>query len=94
MGEFMIRLAGFTVIVSMLINFCPHFEKMLYDNALLLESFVRGYLLKEEPLYRSIIEETIDWLDSDLLLNCGLYASALDADVDGEEGSPMFGNQK
>ena len=64
----------------------PHFEKMLYDNALLLESFVRGYLLKEEPLYRSIIEETIDWLDRDLLLNCGLYASALDADVDGEEG--------
>ena len=64
----------------------PHFEKMLYDNALLLESFVRGYLLKEEHLYRSIIEETIDWLDRDLLLNCGLYASALDADVDGEEG--------
>lgn len=64
----------------------PHFEKMLYDNALLLESFVRGYLLKEEPLYRTIIEETIDWLDRDLLLNCGLYASALDADVDGEEG--------
>ena len=59
---------------------------MLYDNALLLESFVRGYLLKEESLYRSIIEETIDWLDRDLLLNCGLYASALDADVDGEEG--------
>ena len=64
----------------------PHFEKMLYDNALLLESYVRAYLFKEEPLYRDIIEETVDWLDRDLLLNCGLYASALDADVDGEEG--------
>ncbi|PDH26711.1 MAG: hypothetical protein CNB76_01685 [Puniceicoccaceae bacterium MED-G32] len=64
----------------------PHFEKMLYDNALLLESYLRGYLLNKEPLYRSVIEETVDWLDRDLLLDCGLYASALDADVDGEEG--------
>ena len=71
----------------------PHFEKMLYDNALLLESYLRGYLLNKEPLYRSVIEETVDWLDRELLLDCGLYASALDADVDGEEGkvSPMFG---
>ena len=70
----------------------PHFEKMLYDNALLLESYLRGYLFNGEPLYRSIIEETVDWLDRDLLLDCGLYASALDADVDGEEGKSYVWN--
>jgi uncharacterized protein YyaL (SSP411 family) len=64
----------------------PHFEKMLYDNALLLESYVRAYSFEKAPLYRSVIEETVEWLDRDLLLDCGLYASALDADVDGEEG--------
>ncbi len=70
----------------------PHFEKMLYDNALLLESYVKGYLLEKDSLYQSIIEETVAWLDRDLLLDCGLYASALDADVDGEEGKSYVWN--
>lgn len=70
----------------------PHFEKMLYDNALLLESYVKGYLLEKDSLYQSIVEETVAWLDRDLLLDCGLYASALDADVDGEEGKSYVWN--
>ena len=40
----------------------PHFEKMLYDNGLLLDIYTKAYLRYREPLYRSIIEETVEWL--------------------------------
>lgn len=64
----------------------PHFEKMLYDNALLLETYLRSWLRYQQPLYRSIIEETVAWLDRDMRMDSGLYAASLDADVEGVEG--------
>lgn len=65
----------------------PHFEKMLYDNALLIGAFLRGYQRTREPLYLSIIEETIGWLDSQMrATHAPAYYAALDAETDGKEG--------
>ena len=64
----------------------PHFEKMLYDNALLVDSYLRAWLRYKVPLYRSIVEETVAWLDRDMRLDSGLYAASMDADVNGVEG--------
>ncbi len=64
----------------------PHFEKMLYDNALLLQSYTRGWQGTGEPLYAAVVEETVDWLRREMLADCGGFYSALDADTDGEEG--------
>lgn len=65
----------------------PHFEKMLYDNALLIGAFLRGYLRTRDPLYLSVIEETVGWLDREMHAGDvpGYYA-ALDAETDGKEG--------
>ena len=65
----------------------PHFEKMLYDNALLISIYLRAWLINNNPLYKEIIQETIEWLDREMLLESGLYASSLDADTDGQEGA-------
>ena len=64
----------------------PHFEKMLYDNALLIGSYTRAWLISKEPLYSAVIEETVSWLDREMLTESGAYASALDADTEGVEG--------
>ncbi len=64
----------------------PHFEKMLYDNAQFLRSLSIAYRLTEGDLFRQRIEETIAFLDRDLLLPNGAYAASLDADSQGEEG--------
>ena len=64
----------------------PHFEKMLYDNGLLLEVFTRGWLRYHRPLYRAVVEETIDWLQRDMLAGAAGFCSAIDADSEGEEG--------
>lgn len=65
----------------------PHFEKMLYDNALLIGSFLRGYLRTRDPLYLSVIEETIGWLDAEMhAQHVPAYYAALDAETDGKEG--------
>ncbi|RDI35788.1 hypothetical protein DEU38_101268 [Rhodococcus sp. AG1013] len=64
----------------------PHFEKMLYDNALLLRFY--GHLARRtgsELAYR-VAEETVEFLLRDLRTAAGAFASALDADTDGEEG--------
>ncbi|MEC8649870.1 MAG: thioredoxin domain-containing protein [Verrucomicrobiota bacterium] len=64
----------------------PHFEKMLYDNALLIDAYTRGWLDSKNPLYEAIIDETIEWLDREMISTHGGYFSALDADSDGNEG--------
>lgn len=64
----------------------PHFEKMLYDNALLIEAYTRGWLTEQEPLYAAVVEETIGWLEREMSAADGAFYAALDADSEGEEG--------
>jgi uncharacterized protein YyaL (SSP411 family) len=64
----------------------PHFEKMLYDNALLVPVYLHGWLLTGNDRYREIAEETLDYMLRDLRLPEGGFASAEDADTDGVEG--------
>ncbi len=64
----------------------PHFEKMLYDNALLLRAYLHWWRLSGNPLAERIARETADFLLRDLVTDQGGFASALDADTDGVEG--------
>ncbi|WP_375490542.1 thioredoxin domain-containing protein [uncultured Jatrophihabitans sp.] len=64
----------------------PHFEKMLYDNALLLRTYVHWWRLTGSPLAERVARETADFLLRDLRTSQGGFASALDADTDGVEG--------
>lgn len=64
----------------------PHFEKMLYDNALLIESYAKAWSRYPHPLFQAIVEETITWLESDLKLANGLYAASINAESEGIEG--------
>ncbi|HEU5278365.1 MAG TPA: thioredoxin domain-containing protein [Gaiellaceae bacterium] len=64
----------------------PHFEKMLYDNALLAPVYLHAWLVTGDERYREIAEETLDYMLRDLRLPEGGFASAEDADTDGVEG--------
>ncbi|GAA1587447.1 MULTISPECIES: thioredoxin domain-containing protein [Kribbella] len=64
----------------------PHFEKMLYDNALLLDVYTHWWTVSGDPLARRIASETADFLLAELRTAEGGFASALDADTEGEEG--------
>ena len=64
----------------------PHFEKMLYDNALLAAAYLHGWLVTGTGRYREIASETIDYMLRELLLPESGLASAQDADTDGVEG--------
>ncbi|HEX6762420.1 MAG TPA: thioredoxin domain-containing protein [Gaiellaceae bacterium] len=64
----------------------PHFEKMLYDNALLAAVYVHAWRRFGDERYRHVAEQTIDYVLRELALDGGGFASAQDADTDGVEG--------
>ena len=64
----------------------PHFEKMLYDNALLAPVYLHAWLVTGEERHREVAEATLDYLLRELRLPDGGFASAQDADTEGIEG--------
>ncbi|GAA0552551.1 hypothetical protein FHS83_001505 [Rhizomicrobium palustre] len=64
----------------------PHFEKMLYDNALMIELLAQVGVHNRVPLYRIRVEETVAWVLREMMVG-DAFATSLDADVDGEEGA-------
>ncbi len=64
----------------------PHFEKMLYDNALLVPAYLHAWVVTGNERYREVVGQTADYMLRELRLPEGCFASAQDADTDGVEG--------
>ena len=66
--------------------FAPHFEKMLYDNALLLMAYAEAYRITGDEFYRGIARRTAEYVFAELSDESGCFCCAQDADSEGEEG--------
>ena len=66
--------------------FLPHFEKMLYDQAMLLLAYTEAYQATGNKLFRQTAEEIIEYITRDMTSKDGGFYSAEDADSEGEEG--------
>ncbi len=64
----------------------PHFEKMLYDNALLIDLITDVWRESANPLWKARVTETVQWLEAEMIAEGGGFAASLDADSEGEEG--------
>ncbi len=64
----------------------PHFEKMLYDNALLIELLTEVWRETRCPLFSARVHETVEWVIREMLMDEGGFASSVDADSEGKEG--------
>lgn len=65
----------------------PHFEKMLYDNGLLLDVYARAWIQTDNPLYKSAAMGIVRWLRQHMLTLHGTFFSAMDSDTNGKEGA-------
>jgi uncharacterized protein YyaL (SSP411 family) len=64
----------------------PHFEKMLYDNAQLISLYAEAYQYAKMPLFKEVVQETVQWIKREMTSEDGLFYAALDADSEGVEG--------
>lgn len=64
----------------------PHFEKMLYDNALLMIAYTEAYNITKNDFYKKVVEEIATYLKREMLSDLGAFYSAEDADSEGKEG--------